>query len=235
VRDQASVADDREPRAQHGHVLDDVGREQDGAVAREVGEQSVEAIPFFGVEARRGLVHDDQIGVTRDGLRDSESLSHASRVRADPAIGGGAEIDSVEQRGAQSIAPARRIDSLEGQQVFQHGRPGEVRIEAEVLGQVAKPRPDELRMSRHVDPIFQNGPRGGLEKAGEDAHQCRLSRAIRAKEPEHPAGDLQAHALQGRYPSRVHLHEISHLKHGPPLSLHRGSYLASQGIRRNKP
>ena len=85
VGDEPALADDREPGAEHGHVLDDVGREQDDPLLGQLGEQPVEPQPLLGVEAGGGLVDDDQPGIAGDGLRDSQPLPHASRVGLDLA------------------------------------------------------------------------------------------------------------------------------------------------------
>src|SRR5262249_36497390 len=45
------------------HVLDDVGGEQDGAVAGQLGEQVAEADALFRIEPGGGLVHDQELGI----------------------------------------------------------------------------------------------------------------------------------------------------------------------------
>lgn len=61
---QPAAVEDRHLGAGLGHVVEDVRGEEDRPVTAETGEQGAEPYPFLGVEAGRGLVHDDELGVT---------------------------------------------------------------------------------------------------------------------------------------------------------------------------
>ena len=58
--------DDRETGAQLGHVLDDVRREEDEMRSPISAQQVQEADALLRVEARGGLVHDDQLRVPQE-------------------------------------------------------------------------------------------------------------------------------------------------------------------------
>lgn len=63
--------DDHHIGTQLFDVFHNVGRENDDHV---LAEQVVEAIAFTGVEAGRGLIDNDQLRVTDQGLSDPKAL-----------------------------------------------------------------------------------------------------------------------------------------------------------------
>jgi hypothetical protein len=69
VGDDGAALDHREPRAERGDVVDDVGREEDDAADGELGEEPVEPLPLLGIEAGRRLVDDDDPRIAGDRLR----------------------------------------------------------------------------------------------------------------------------------------------------------------------
>ena len=60
------------------HILDDMGGEQDRPIAREIGEQVAEADTFFRVEPRCRLIHDQQLRIVEERLRDADAPLHAA-------------------------------------------------------------------------------------------------------------------------------------------------------------
>jgi len=160
VGDEPALADDRETRAKLGDILDDVCREQDNSLLRQLGKQSIESLALLRIKASGGLVHDDQPGIAGDGLRDSQALPHASRVGHDLAARREAEVHLLQQLVAEPIQAARCGHSLEPQKVPEHRCSGQVREEAEVPRQVSQPAPTTRAMwprhSRRLGPSERN-------------------------------------------------------------------------------
>jgi len=124
------------------------------------------------------------------------------------------EIDALEQFLGQRLQALGRGDALELQEVQQHLLAGEVRIEAELLRQVAEPRAHPLRIGDDVVPVEQHRARGGFEQAGEDAHERGLARAIGPEQSEHAERDVQIHTLKGRDRAGIDLDETTDFEHG---------------------
>ena len=74
IRDQAALPHHGKARAQDGHVLDDVGRQENDPVGGQLGEQAVESQAFLGIEPGRRLVDDDQSRVAGNRLGDPQAL-----------------------------------------------------------------------------------------------------------------------------------------------------------------
>ena len=79
VRDDPPAHHQADPRAQIGHVIDDVDRQDHDHALADLGQQVVEPIALLRVEPRGRLVDDDQLGPADQRLRDAEALAHAAR------------------------------------------------------------------------------------------------------------------------------------------------------------
>jgi len=66
-------------RTQFANVIDNMGREDDGDVSADRGEQIEESVALGGVEAGGRLIDDDQSRIGEQRLRDAEALLHAAR------------------------------------------------------------------------------------------------------------------------------------------------------------
>jgi len=64
------------------YVGNNVSRKNHDNVFADCAEQVMKPDAFFGIEASRGFVHDDQPGIAKQGLRDAEALLHAAREPA---------------------------------------------------------------------------------------------------------------------------------------------------------
>ena len=95
-------------RAEVGHVVDDVGREDHDDVLADLGEQVEEAVALLGVEARGRLVDDDQLRVADQRLRDAEALAHAAREAGERLLAHVPEVGLLQQRLDRLAALAAR-------------------------------------------------------------------------------------------------------------------------------
>ena len=79
------------------HIRDDVRGKDHDAFARQVGEQVAEADTLLGVETDCRFVHDKQLRIVEQSLRDPHALFHAARIASQRTLGGILEIDQQEQ------------------------------------------------------------------------------------------------------------------------------------------
>ena len=83
-----------------------MGRQDDDDIVADPGEQIEEAVALLGVEARRRLVDDDQLGVADQRLGDPEALPHSARKAGDRLVAHGPQVGLVEQRLDDALALA---------------------------------------------------------------------------------------------------------------------------------
>ena len=88
LRHDATVADDDDVVGDHLDLVEEVGREEHGRSPVRVAPEQVAHPPDAGgVEAVGRLVEDEDPGVSQQGVRDAEPLTHPEGVVADPAPG----------------------------------------------------------------------------------------------------------------------------------------------------
>ena len=75
--------------------------------------------------------------------------------------------------------------------MIEHALGAQVRVEAELLRQVAENLSDVVRLREHVDVAEADGARVGLLQRGDGPHQRRLACAVGPEQPEHAGGDLE--------------------------------------------
>ncbi len=194
---QAPFANDREARAQHGDVLDDVRGEQHDAVHRQLGEQLIEPQPLLRVQAGGGFVHYNEARVPGDRLRDAQSLAHAAGVTLQRTLGRKGEVHALEQFLHQLLASLRRVDALEGEQMRQHCLPRKVRIEAEFLREIAETRPQRLGIVEDIHPVEGHAARRRFQESRQNFHEGGLPRAVGPEEPEHAGRNVEVDAIEG--------------------------------------
>ena len=223
--------DDRHAGAQLAHVLDDVRGEKDDAVLAELGEQVEEPHALGRVEAGRRLVHDHQLRVAEEGDGDAEALLHAARVAAELLLAHLPQVHLPEERVHHVLPLALPPDPLEQREVVEQLLRPHVRIDAELLRQVAQ-RPADvvllphdvespLRACRGVAQVNRAGVR--LLERGEDAHQRGLAGAVGAEQAVHPRRDRERHVLQRLHAVGVGLGHASNVQlHGRLLIRPRG-------------
>jgi len=183
MSDEPAPVDDRDLGGHGLDVADDMRRQDNDALARQVGEQAAEAHPLLGVEAGRGLVDDQQPRVVEQCLGDAYPLPHAAGEAAERPAAGRGEVHQLEQLvdAGAGAAPGKALDR---RQVGEELAGAQVGIDAEVLRQVAELPAQLPRIAHDVMALPQHAPRGRPGHGGEDAHQRRLAGAVRTQQPE---------------------------------------------------
>ena len=90
------------------HVGNNVRRENDDDVLPDRAQQIVKAHALFRIESGSWLVDDDQLRISQQRLRDSESLLHASRETAQRLPAVLVQIGLLQER-SHDLAPLFRV------------------------------------------------------------------------------------------------------------------------------
>jgi hypothetical protein len=82
VGDDAALVDDEHAVTGRLHLREDVGREDDRAALAQLTDQGADLGDLVGVEARGGLIEDEQVGLMEDRLGEADALAIALGERA---------------------------------------------------------------------------------------------------------------------------------------------------------
>jgi len=137
VFDQAPRSDEGDVGGRCLDIADDVGGEQDDALARQLGQEVAEANPLLRIEAARGLVDDQQTWIVEERLGDADALPHPTREISQTAAAGLAEVHEQEQF-VDAAARDRRRQPLGRGQVFEELVGREIGVDAEILRKIAE-------------------------------------------------------------------------------------------------
>jgi hypothetical protein len=152
-----------------------VRRDEERALAPELGELRVEELGAGLVERAVRLVQHEQLRLVEQDAAEGEPLRHAARVRADPLVPRLPEPEALEHHPdplaplGDAIEASVELEVLERRQLAIHER-----LVAEVTD-LGAPR---LALDR---------PLGRLRQAGTDPQQRRLPGAVRAGDHEESA------------------------------------------------
>ena len=171
-----------------------VGRGHDhahrGAIATDVVDQRPELLSRERVDAGRGLVEDQQVGVVDERGAEPHLLLHAPREFAGGAVVKGGEAGRLEQAG-DPRAPFRRplaeepgeeVDVFKNAQLHRE-------VLAEPLRHEGDPRTDGVAVPQVGNVAAEHDHAAGLDPlgSGDQAEQRRLADAVGADQPDHLA------------------------------------------------
>src|SRR5678815_2676784 len=208
LKNDLSLIDDGHAAAQLAHVFDDVRRQNDDHLVADLREQIEEAVSLVRVEARRRLVDDDELRTSRERDRDAESLLHAAGESADGFLARVPQVGLHEQRVHQIATLAAVRDAFHLREVIEHPLGAQVRIESELLREVAKNLSDVVGLREDVDLAEPDGARIRFLERGYRAHERRLPRTVGPEQAEHASGYVERDVLQGAYTVGIRLREI---------------------------
>ena len=92
--------------------------------------------------------------------------------------------------------------------MVQHVDGGHLRIDAELLRQIAEDFAHLVLLLEHVDAVQINGSGIGILQRGDGAHQRALARAVRTEQAEHVIADGQREILERANAVRIGFGEI---------------------------
>src|SRR4029077_18702676 len=151
---------------------------------------------LFGVEAGGGLIHNEELGIVEQRLGDADALAHAAGKAAERAASGVCEIDEIEEL-ADALARGGGVETLDGGEVFEKFERGEIRIDAEILRQIAEDRAEGIGILADVFVIPKDAAGSWLRDGGEDTHERGLTGAIGTEEAENAGAERELEIAEG--------------------------------------
>jgi len=154
------------------NIRHDMGGQNDDAVPGELGDQIAEADALSGVKARRGLVQNEDAGITEHGLGDAQPLAHTAGEGTDLLGGCIRQIHRFQQL-PNALLAVLLGDAFQNAHIpheFQHG---EVPVKLGILGQIANAAqelcthaPNVLPVDVNVAPITGNDTHKEIDERG---------------------------------------------------------------------
>ena len=155
------------------------------------------------VEACGRLVHNEQLWASGERDGNAQSLLHATGEGADVFFAGIVEIGLVQQARDQLFALSTVHDPFHAREVVERDFGRKVRIETELLRQVAQHSTQSVGLVQCVDLTEADSAAVWELERRNGAHQRRLAGTVGAKKPEHPGLDREADAVEGPNAIRV--------------------------------
>src|SRR5688500_15269401 len=166
--------DDRHSCAELGDVVHDVRRQDDDAVLTELREQVQEADALCWIETGSGLVDDEEPRIADHGDGDTESLTHSAGEATELLLPHVPEI-RLSEKGLDHILPlSSPPDPAEDGKVIQQPLGRGLRIDAELLRQVAQCLAQLVFLPQDIERPEMDLALIGLLKSGDRAHERRL-------------------------------------------------------------
>ena len=159
-----------------------LGGEQHGGAVRDQAAHDVpHGVAAARVQARGGLVQEDDAGRRDEGHREVEAALHPARVGGERLAGGLDEVELLEQLGHPGLRALRS-------EVAQPGHQQEVLLAGEQLvdrGELAGEADrgaDAVGVAHDVASVHECRAAVGPHQRGQDVHGRRLAGAVRAEQ-----------------------------------------------------
>ena len=172
-------------------------------------EGGADLVRDVGIEAGRGLVEEQDLGVVQEGLAEVEARLLTGRERSRHAVPGLGDLEQLEERPDLLPRPPHAVEPREHVQVLV-GR--EVEGQADVGGGEVDALQDRVSLARQVQAQDSRRACGRRGEAQQHLERGRLPRSVRAQETQDlPAVGLEGHAVHGDNGSEA-LGEARHLE-----------------------
>ena len=149
------------------------------------------------IQARCGLVEDEEFGLVEERLRDCEALLHPLRELLDPVVRPLVQLDHL-QDGLAAVFDFLGRHASEASRIRERFDRREVAIELRRLNDRADARKSVGRLLANIDAEQRGPTSGGPDQVRHDLDRRGLSGAIRTEEAERRARrDGQVERLQG--------------------------------------
>ena len=197
LRDLAALAQDDDVVGQALRLIKVLRREQDGnALAPQLLDHLPQLPARQRVEARRGLIEEQQLRFDDQRGRDVEPPPHAPGVLGRALVARIREPEPVQQliRALGGSGPPEAVEAREEDEVLLAGQlpvnGGELTGQGDVPAHLSG-------LGHDIRTAHGDRPRGGLHQCGGDIHQRRLAGAIGSQQRDHLSGaDVEAEALE---------------------------------------
>ena len=177
--------------AELAHVIHNMSRKNDSAVTAQGREKIEKAIALGRIHPGGGLVDNDEPGITKQGLCDSETLLHAPGKGRERLFSNIPQIGLLEQDVDHRLALGRFGHAFHHSEMMEHVQCRNLGIDTELPGQVAEDAADLIFLAEHINAVKIDGARVGILKRGDRTHQRTLSRTVRPHQAEHAVANRE--------------------------------------------
>ncbi len=179
--DEGAVAEHEHAVAVLADLGQDVARDQHRVLGLQIAHELAHLDDLHRVEAARGLVEDEELGLVHDRLRQPDALAVAVRQVAD---GLALDVLDVGARGdlghpARDLARAQAAQPAGEAQVLADAHVG---VQRRGLGQEADVAAHGVRVVERVDAVDVHRARRRPQVAGQDAQRGGLAGAVETEE-----------------------------------------------------
>ncbi len=185
--EHSAVAQEAEPGAALGLVEIGGGDDDGDPLAAQAVENAPEVAPRHRIDAGGRLVEQQHLRRVDERAGEPELLFHAARQLARAPLAERRHAGGREQA-RRALLPVATADAEEFGEELDVLVDGQVFVEPEPLRHVADVRADAFGIGDRVQALDGDRSFVGLHHRGEQAHDRRLARAVRADEAEHFAG-----------------------------------------------
>ena len=176
-------------------------------------QQVVEAVALLRIEAGGGFVHDDQLRLADERLRDPKALAHPAGKARDSLLANRPQVDLLQQRFDGVLAGTGGGDAFQDRQMVQQIVGGNPRIDIEVLGQVTEEGAQLFRFAHHVNLTKADASGGRRLQRGDAPHQRGLPGAVGAEQAEHAFGDGEGSVIERPGPVGIDMSNAGECQH----------------------
>ena len=145
---------------------------------------------------------DQQPGIVEQSLGNADALPHSPRKTTQPLVADPVEVHQLQQI-VDAPASRRGVEPLCCGQVFEKFLRCQLRIDAEILRQIAQHRAYTVGRADDVGAVPAHRAAGGAGDRSEDTHQGRLARPVRPEQPEHAGVNRQREIAETPEISRI--------------------------------
>ncbi len=195
--DDGALVDDNGVRAESGDVIHKVGGEENcGSLRGGLGDEVVEEVSGFDVEAVGGLVEHKEAGLMEHGEEEAELLLHAAGV----VLGVGVDVvgeTEVRYDGIEAGEGLFGVEAVHSGAEREDLVAGEVGVEDGLVGEEADEALDRDAVFKGVEASDLDAAAGRFEDAHEQAKKSRLTGTVGAEQAADLAGgDSEADVLE---------------------------------------
>ena len=162
------------------------------------GQHPAQVHPFLGVEARGGLVQNQQLRAAQQRRRGQQPLLHAAGVSGQALV----QLAGKVHKPRHPRGLGRGVfagDLLEGRQVQKELPAGEAVVQVLLLGHIAQHPAEAPAQAQHIFPVPQHLPLCGGQVARDDVHHGAFSRAVGPQKAVQARAECEAHIGQGLF------------------------------------
>src|SRR5437867_4045175 len=140
--------------SEYGMVL---GNENHDDLFADGSQEIEELIALGGIETGGRLIHDDQLRISDQRLRDAKSLLHAARKRSQFCLPHIIKVGLTKERRHHVPPFASRPQAFQDSQVVEHVLGSELWINAKLLRQITEHASHGVLVFENVDGIESDG------------------------------------------------------------------------------